>query len=53
MQSLDAKDTIHKIEKTNPEIEKELKKSTAKVKRNEKADIHEKLIIVQQTKKMR
>ena len=43
MKNLDVKDTILKIEKTKPEIEKELKKSTANVKRNESADIHEKL----------
>ena len=53
MQNLDAKDTIQKIKETKPEIEKELKKSTENVKRNENADIHQKLIIVQQTKKMR
>ena len=43
MQNLEVKDTIQKIKKTKSEIKKELEESIANDRRNENADIQEKV----------
>ena len=52
MQNLDVKDTIQNMKKTKLEIKKELEESITNGKRNENTDMQEKLMSVQQTKKM-
>ena len=47
MQNLDVKDTMQKIKKTKSKIKKKLEESISNGKRNENADMQEKLIIVQ------
>ena len=43
MQNLEVKDTVQKIKKTKSEIKKELEESIAKGRRNETADMQEKV----------
>ena len=43
MQNLDVKDTIHKIKKAKAEVKKELEESRTKSRRNENANMQEKV----------